>query len=51
MLQNLDLSQLPEKDRKIIGLSGTRFVPQTDGAYDGIRDLVKTLKIDLDKLS
>jgi len=51
VLQNLDLSQLPEKDRKIMGLSGTRFVPQTDSAYDGIRDLVKTLKIDLDKLS
>jgi phosphonate transport system substrate-binding protein len=51
VLQNLDLSQLPEKDRKIMGLSGTRFVPQTDGAYDGIRDLVKTLKIDLEKLS
>ena len=51
VLQTLDLSQLPEKDRKIMGLSGTRFVPQTDGAYDGIRDLVKTLKIDLNKLS
>jgi phosphonate transport system substrate-binding protein len=51
VLQNLDLSQLPEKNRKIMGLSGTRFVPQTDSAYDGIRDLVKTLKIDLDKLS
>lgn len=50
-LQNLDLTQLPAADRKIMGLSGTRFVPQTDGAYDGIRDLVKTLKIDLSKLS
>ena len=34
-----------------MGLSGMRFVPQTDGAYDGIRDLVKTLNIDLNKLS
>ena len=51
VLQNLDLSVLPEADRKIMGLSGMRFVPQTDGAYDGIRDLVKTLNIDLDKLS
>lgn len=51
VLQNLDLSELPEKDRKIMGLSGMRFVPQTDGAYDGIRDLVKTLNIDLNKLS
>jgi phosphonate transport system substrate-binding protein len=36
VLQNLDLSALD---------------PQTDGAYDGIRDLVKTLNIDLEKLS
>ncbi len=51
VLQNLDLSSLPEADRKIMGLSGMHFVPQTDGAYDGIRDLVKTLNIDLNKLS
>jgi phosphonate transport system substrate-binding protein len=51
VLQNLDLSALPEADRKIMGLSGMRFVPQTDGAYNGIRDLVKTLNIDLNKLS
>ena len=44
VLQTLDLTALPEADRKIMGLSGTRFVPQTDGAYDGIRDLVKTLQ-------
>jgi phosphonate transport system substrate-binding protein len=50
-LQTLDLSTLPEADRKIMGLGGERFVPQTDAAYDGIRDLVKTLKIDLEKLS
>lgn len=50
-LQTLDLSTLPEADRKIMGLGGARFVPQTDGAYDGIRDLVKTLNIDLEKLS
>jgi phosphonate transport system substrate-binding protein len=51
VLQNLDLSSLPETDRKIMGLHGMRLVPQTDGAYDGIRDLVKTLNIDLSKLS
>ena len=34
-----------------MGLGGSQFVPQTDGAYDGIRDLVKTLNIDLEKLS
>jgi phosphonate transport system substrate-binding protein len=50
-LQTLDLSSLPEADRKIMGLGGARFVPQTDAAYDGVRDLVKTLHIDLDKLS
>ena len=51
VLQTLDLSVLPEADRKIMGLGGDHFVPQTDGAYDGIRDLVKTLNIDLEKLS
>jgi phosphonate transport system substrate-binding protein len=51
VLQTLDLSTLPEADRKIMGLGGMRFVPQTDGAYDGIRDMVKTLHIDLEKLS
>jgi phosphonate transport system substrate-binding protein len=51
VLQTLDLSTLPEADRKIMGLSGMRFVPQTDQAYDPIRDLVKTLNIDLEKLS
>ena len=46
-LQNLDLSQLDEKDRKIMGVHGLRTVPQTDDAFNGIRDLVKTLNIDL----
>ena len=52
VLQNLDLSTLPEADRKImVGAGISRLVPQSDGAYDGIRDLVKTLHIDLEKLS
>jgi phosphonate transport system substrate-binding protein len=51
VLQNLDLSQLPEADRKIMGVHGTRTVPQTDANFNGIRDLVKTLNIDLNKLS
>ncbi|HVO16350.1 MAG TPA: phosphate/phosphite/phosphonate ABC transporter substrate-binding protein [Alphaproteobacteria bacterium] len=51
ILQNLDLSTLPETDKKVMGMHGARFVPQTDKAYDGIRDLVKTLHIDLEKLS
>jgi len=50
VLQSLDLSSLPEADKKIMGISGARFVPQTDDAYDLIRDLVKTLNIDLNKL-
>jgi len=52
VLHNLDLSALDPADRKImVGAGITRLVPQTDGAYDGIRDLVKTLNIDLEKLS
>jgi phosphonate transport system substrate-binding protein len=50
-LQTLDLHGLDEKDRKVMGMHGLGFVPQTDKAYDGIRDLVKTLHIDLQKLS
>jgi phosphonate transport system substrate-binding protein len=47
ILQNIDLTQIDEKDRKIMGVHGVRTVPQTDAAFDGIRDLVKTLNIDL----
>ncbi len=47
ILQNLDLSQLDEKDRMIIGVHGLRTVPQTDASFNGIRDLVRTLNIDL----
>lgn len=51
VLQNLDLSDLPANDKKIIGFNGTRLVPQNDAAFDGIRDLVTVLHIDLKKLS
>ena len=51
ILQHLDLHDLPEKDRKVMGMHGLGFVPQTDSSYDQIRDLVKTLHIDLEKLS
>ena len=51
VLQNLDLRDLPANDKKIIGFNGTRLVPQTDAAFDLIRDLVKVLHIDLAKLS
>jgi len=52
VLRNLDLSSLPAADRKImVGEGITQLVPQNDAAYDAIRDLVKTLNIDLSKLS
>ena len=35
----------------MVGAGITRLVPQNDAAYDGIRELVKTLNIDLAKLS
>jgi phosphonate transport system substrate-binding protein len=50
VLQTLDLSELPPDDLKIIGSGGGRTAPQTDQAFDLIRDLVKTLNIDLTKL-
>jgi phosphonate transport system substrate-binding protein len=51
-VQHLDLMSLDAADRKIlVGAGITQLVPQTDQAYDGIRDLVKTLNIDLEKLS
>jgi phosphonate transport system substrate-binding protein len=51
VLQNIDLSSIPEQDRKVMGVHGTRFVPQNDGAFNEIRDLIKTLNIDLAKLN
>jgi phosphonate transport system substrate-binding protein len=50
-MQHLDLMSLAPADRKILVGDGiTQIVPQTDRSYDLIRDLVKTLDIDLDKL-
>jgi phosphonate transport system substrate-binding protein len=51
ILQNLDLSSLPADDRKIIGMSGARLVPQSDASFDQIRDMVHILHIDLTKLN
>jgi phosphonate transport system substrate-binding protein len=51
VLQSLDLGALPENDRKIIGFSGARLVPQSDEAFNPVRDLVNVLHIDLGKLS
>jgi len=51
-VQHLDLMSLDPADRKIlVGAGITQLVPQTDQAFDLIRDLVKTLNIDLEKLS
>lgn len=50
VVANLDLAGLSDDDRKIIGDSAGHLVPQTDNAYDNIRDLVKTLNIDLTKM-
>ncbi len=51
-VQHLDLMSLDPADRKIlVGAGITQIVPQTDQSYDLIRDLVKTLNIDLQKLS
>lgn len=51
VLQHLDLTSIDENDRKImVGSEITQLVPAADGLYDGIRDLVKTLNIDLAKL-
>jgi phosphonate transport system substrate-binding protein len=48
ILQSLDLTSVAPADLRMFG-SG-RLVPQTDAAYDGIRDLVKVLNVDLSKL-
>ncbi|KLU23523.1 phosphonate ABC transporter substrate-binding protein [Caballeronia mineralivorans PML1(12)] len=53
VLSTLDLHQLPEADQKFLASNENpelRTVPQTDSAYDQIRDLVSTLHIDLAKL-
>jgi phosphonate transport system substrate-binding protein len=51
-VRHLDLMSLDPADRKIlVGAGITQLVPQTDQSYDLIRDLVKTLNIDLAKLS
>ncbi len=53
ILSNLDLKELPEADQKFMIANATpalKTVPQTDAAYNQIRDLVSTLHIDLSKL-
>lgn len=53
VLRSLDFHQLSEADQKFIAANVSaqlKTVPQTDSAYNQIRDLVKTLHIDLAKL-
>jgi phosphonate transport system substrate-binding protein len=53
VLSTLDLHQLPESDQKFLAANQNpelRTVPQSDSAYNQIRDLVSTLHIDLAKL-
>lgn len=53
VLSNLDFHELSETDQKFIQANSSpalMTVPQTDAAYDQIRDLVSTLHIDLSKL-
>jgi phosphonate transport system substrate-binding protein len=51
VLQNVDLSGLPEADRKIMGVHGMKTVVQNDASFNDIRELVKTLNIDLEKMN
>jgi phosphonate transport system substrate-binding protein len=52
VMQSLPFSELsPDVVKVFPAAKTTRFVPMPDGAYDGIRDLVKTLNVDLTKLS
>ena len=50
VLQNLDLSQIPDDKRKHLMGTGPHTIATTDGEYNIIRDLVDTLHIDLAKL-
>jgi phosphonate transport system substrate-binding protein len=52
ILQSFSFAGLPPDVVKVFPAKGTtRFVKTTDGAYDPVRELVKTLNIDLNKLS
>jgi phosphonate transport system substrate-binding protein len=51
-IQSFTFAGLSPDVIKVFPTKGTtRFVPTSDGAYDTVRDLVKTLNIDLNKLS
>jgi phosphonate transport system substrate-binding protein len=53
VLTHLDFHELSAEDQKFLAANGSpalHLVPQVDSAYDQIRDLVKILKVDLNKL-
>jgi phosphonate transport system substrate-binding protein len=53
VLSSLDLHELPEADQKFLAANenpALKTTPQSDAAYDQVRDLVKTLHVDLAKL-
>jgi len=51
-LRTLDLTSLPERDMKILGRVGSHgLVAVTDADYNGIRDVVQVLHVDLSKMN
>ncbi|HVY16114.1 MAG TPA: phosphate/phosphite/phosphonate ABC transporter substrate-binding protein [Rhodopila sp.] len=51
ILQTLDLSSMPAHDMKYLGKAGVRgLAPVDDHNYDGIRDVVTVLHLDLSKM-
>jgi phosphonate transport system substrate-binding protein len=50
-LQYLKLTTLTPEEVKVLGSSTGELVPQTNAAYDQIRDLVHVLNINLNKMS
>jgi phosphonate transport system substrate-binding protein len=53
VLSSLDLHELPDADQKFLAANenpALKTTAQSDASYDQIRDLVKTLHVDLAKL-
>jgi phosphonate transport system substrate-binding protein len=52
VLQTMDISTMPPEDMKFLGrATSRRFAAIDDYAYDGIRDIVSVLHIDLAKIT
>ena len=52
VLRTLDLSSLPERDMKILGRAGSHgLVAVNDADFNGIRDVVQVLHVDLSKMN